>query len=110
MRAETIMCFDQDIHIRTYCIAHRSNDVDSQCTVCALDHAPGRTERIELQRRVAAPNDFLCLVVKTLRLTRTAIPAISIHAQTVMATTADQFINRLTRCLAHDVPAGKFDP
>src|SRR5262249_16724843 len=101
--------FDQDIDGGTDGIAHGGDDINRKRKVGTLDHTPGCAERVELERRVAARDDFPGLVMKALRLARTPIPTVCIDAQAVVAAAADQLVHGLARGLAHYIPAGELD-
>jgi hypothetical protein len=48
MRAKAVVGLDQDIHVRADSIAYSRDDLNRQREICAIDHAPGRSEGVKL--------------------------------------------------------------
>ena len=106
---EAAMAFDQQVHRGAHGIAHGTDDIQAEVEIVAGERAPGAAERVELHRGVAAARDDLRLFGKRLRRARSAIPAVGVRAQLLVAAAAPQVVDGLIAGLADDVPAGDLD-
>src|SRR5205823_2810051 len=71
--------------------------------------APVVSERVKFERRVSATRYFPRLFGKAFRRARTAIPAVRISAQPLMAASAPKIVDRLRASLPDNVPTRNLD-
>ena len=106
---EAIVGLDHEVDVGTHRVADRPHDVDRKILVATILDPPGRPERIELHRGVAARRDLPGLVGDGVRVAVGPVPAVGVDADPVADLAAKKRVDRLSGRLADDVPARDLD-
>ncbi len=103
---ETTMELDHDVDGIPHGIADGCHESFGVVPFPGRQRLPGGPEGIELQPGVAELHGSCCFLGIFCRGACSAIPAVGVRRQTVVALAAEDVVQRLSECFPHEVPAG----
>ena len=106
---EASVHLDEHLGIRARAFAHRFDERDRAAQLARGELLPGRPERIELQRAVAARDRSARGVAELGRRALDGVPAVRVRRDAVVDRAAEQSIHGHAERLADDVPARDLD-